>query len=172
MRKPHTDLTLSSDYYDIAGELLGISSDIFEKECDRQAELNPLSGILLDRSMSVVTLEDGTSDDGVCTVDIGTGQSALLLLCVGKGDRDPAVQARFSFSRWWSQPTVNSMCFLFPRNANPMNRYLSVVIPRAVLLFSSASRDPGCLSMEPSCSAGIGLYNHSQILSGLEPAQT
>jgi len=177
MRQPHTDLTLSSDYYDTVGELLDISSSIFEMESGRQAKLNPLLGRLLDRSCSVVKLEDGTSNDGICTVDIGMGHSALLLLCefnveIGKGECDPAVQAGFSFSRWWSQQTVGLMGFLLPLNANPRDRHLSVVIPHAVPLFSSASRDPGYLSMEPSCSAGIGLYNRSQILSGLEPPQT
>jgi len=74
-----------------------------------------------------------------------TWKWALLLLCEFKsggweGECGPAVQAGFSFSRWWSQRTVSVMCFLFPLNVNPRDRHLSVVIPRAVPLFSLASR--------------------------------
>jgi len=113
------------------------------------------------RAVSVVRLEDGTRMMGPAQL---TQEWAFLLLYEFKsggweGECGPAVQAGFSFSRWWSQCTVSLMFFLSPLNANPMDRHLTIVIPRAVPLFSPASRDLGCLSMEPACPTEIGLYN-------------
>jgi hypothetical protein len=58
---------------------------------------------------------------------------------IGQGECDPCVQASFSFSRWWSQRQVRSVCSLSHLRTNPVDRRLRVVIHRFVLpLFSIA----------------------------------
>ena len=101
----------SPEDYQAVGNLLVASSAVYRQEKRRQATLTRILGKLLSRSIDVVQLEDGTSNDGVCTVHVGEGSSALLLLCefkneIGSGECDPSLQASFSFTRWWSQDRV------------------------------------------------------------------
>ena len=107
---------LSPEDYQAVGTLLVASSAVYREEKRRQAALTPILGKLVSQSINVVTLDDGTSNDGVCTVHVGEGTSALLLLCefkneIGSGECDPSLQASFSFTRWWSQVRVGQVCF-------------------------------------------------------------
>ena len=102
---------LSPKDYEAVGNLLVASSAVYRKEKHRQAALTRILGELLSQSISVVQLEDGTSNDRICTVHVGEGYSALLLLCkfkneIASGDCDPSLQASVSFTRWWSQDQV------------------------------------------------------------------
>ena len=102
---------LSPKDYEAVGNLLVSSSAVYREEKHRQAALMPILRKLLNQSINVVQLEDGTSNGEICTVHVGEGYSALLLLCefkneIGSGDCDPSLQASFSFTRWWSQDRV------------------------------------------------------------------
>ena len=95
---------ISPEDYEAVRKLLVSLSDVYCEKKERQAVLTRILGKLLNQSIDVVQLEDGTSNDGICTVHVGEGYSALLLLC--EFTNDPCLQASFSFTRWWSQDRV------------------------------------------------------------------
>ena len=160
MSEGQEDLLSPTDY-EAVGTLLVSLSAVYREKKERQAVLTLILGKLLNQSIDVVQLEDGTSNDGICTVHVGGGYSALLLLCEFKNE--PCLQASFSFTRWWSQDRVGQVYFLFDRNANKVVRRPSVAIRLFALLFCLPSMDLGCLSMGVPSSVKIGLYNHSRI---------
>jgi hypothetical protein len=157
MNEGKVPVSISSADLGFAKQFLVASAKIYTKEIKRQTAITEPLKMLLGMAFIQPTLEDRTSNDGAIQAIFGEVACLLLVMEVknSSGNGDPAVQAEYSYTRWWADPLVRTIGTGISITLT-LSRALTFASARAALASSSPSRVPGSACKEESRSANRG----------------